>query len=907
MTRKTFATFRIATSLIALFSTLLITQAEIIFSAAEKDLLSTDLPDGWRVVSGDNRETSELKQFEQPITASHLEFSHTFNPGRALHDWRLAGALAHRKLELPPTAPILFNYTVTYDDGEMLTIPVRFGKSIHQWYRVQTVGPMIWAKADWVKEFDPVSTEKAVLYKMTWPNPRPEKAIKSIGIAPHGHPQHNYGEALLCGINTLNLEPTGTSYYVDPTLIGNDEQAGTFDEPFGSIHRATEVVKPGDTVYLRRGYYALNRQVEFKDWGFEKDKWLTVTAYPGETPIIDAFGILVDPRDKPYNPNGTNDAPYMQDSGAIHASNFSGYFRIQGLHVQRSRIAGISIYGQFRSNAFHDAPHAQFVEALFNTTDRCQSMGIITHYCDQLRVIGNRICRPHSAQMLFLTPSDQPASSNFHAQEGIDLARVQYFEVAFNEVYGGAKEAIDLISVQHGRVHHNYIHSSLNGIYVDSWTYPIVDVELDHNYMHNAYEGIPCSTEGSNKLLDFDLHHNIIFNSKSCGISISEATYKSKPTTIAGHRIVLNTLDRSGQHADSINWLSSGIRVAGFVDNPNIKNFQIQDNIVTRSMHMPFSSPWEDLVAREIVISNNLFWPAVDSVPERLKNGHYPLYKMDLGETFVDADPMYEDAARGDFRIKKDSPARGAGTDGIDQGALPYGSAWAQGFDWAGQTTAYYDGGRTSKPVDIPVHKFTQHRNSLQRPSWFQVGRYGSDFQHLPAGEQSWSGVSWNIPEDNHNSQPTVLTLSGMGFEMTVDRIDDIPVDRKATKIAFLQTFHEGNTLKDMAEAGEKVHGLELFNYVVHYADGSEATIPVRWLENIGNWQKPKLGNLPTAQLAWTTPIITNDKRHSALYSFEWTNPKPDVVISSIDLVSVAPWGYGAPAVLAISTINDSK
>ena len=865
--------------------------------------MSTDLPERSFVLSGEIREAQELKQFEQPVKASHLEFSHTFNPGRALNDWRLAAALAHRKIELPPTAPTLFNYTVTYDDGEVLTIPVRFGESIHQWCRVQTVGPMLWAKADWVKEFDPVSTEKAVLYKMTWPNPRPEKTIRSIGILPQSQAHLNFGDVLLAGVNALNLEPTGQNYYVDPTLIGNDEQPGTFDEPFRSVHRATEVVEPGDTVYLRRGYYALNRRIEFTDWGYEEGKWLTVSAYPGETPVLDAFGVLVDPREKPYTSDGTNGAPYMPDSGAIHIHNFAGFFRIQGLHIQRSRIAGISIYGQFRSNAFHDAPHAQFVEALFNTTDRCNTMGIITHYCDNLRIIGNRICRPHSEQMVFTTPGDQLANSNVHAQEGIDLARNQYFEVAFNEVYGGGKEAIDLISVQHGRVHHNYVHSSLNGVYIDSWTQPIVDVELDHNYIHNTYEGLPCSKEGSNKLLDFDLHHNIIFDSKSTGISITEATYTSKPTTIKGHRITQNTIDRAGNHADSINWISSGIRIAGFVDNPNIKEFQVHNNIVTRSMHMPISTPWKNLATREINISHNLFWPPIITAQDRLKNEHFVTYKMNLGEAVVKTDPLYVDAERGDFRIKENSPARGAGQDEVDMGALPFGSAWAQGRDWAGQTTAYYDDGRTSRPVYIPPNKFTQHRNHLQRPSWFQVTRYGSDLQHLPAGEQSWGGVTWNIPEDNHNSQPTVLTLSGMGFEKKVDRIDDIPVDRKASTLAFLHTFHEGATLKNM----ENPSGLGLCNYVVHYADGSEETIPVRWLENIANWQKQKLRNLPTARLAWTTPILTNDKRHTALYSFEWTNPKPDVEITTIDLVSVAPWGYGAPAVLAISTIHDLK
>jgi len=899
MSERLSGLFGIATMLAIVFVTLSVAQAETVavFSNAGKDLVGADLPSGWHVLSGAARESQELKQFDQPITASHLEFTHTFNPGQALHNYWLATAQAHRNIELPPTAPILFKYTVTYSDGETLEIPVRFGESIEQWYRVQTVGPMLWAEAAWVKEFDPVSTEKAVLYKMTWPNPRPEKAIRSVGIAPHNQSHLNYGDALLCGVAPLNLEPTGNSYYVDPSLVGSDDQPGTFDEPFRTIHRAAEVVKPGDTVYLRHGYYALDRQVKFTDFGYEEGKWLTISAYPGETPVLDAFGILPDPTQRPFNPAGTNEAPFQPDAGAIHVCNFDGYVRIQGLHIQRSRFAGISVYSRFRSNAFHDAPHARWVEVLFNTTDRCGTMGVITHYCDDLRVIGNRICRPHSTQMVLFGADDLPASKHFLAQEGIDLSRNERFEVAFNEVYGGGKEAIDLISVQHGRVHHNYLHSSLNGIYIDSWTYPIVDVEVDHNYIHNTYEGVPCSTEGSNQLRDFDLHHNIIFDSKSSAISLTEATYKSEPTQIEDHRIRQNTIDRSGQHADSINWLSSGIRVSGFVDNPDIRKIQIFNNIVTRSMHMPISTPWENLAEREIVISHNLFWPPVDAVPERLKNSHYATYKMDLGEALVDEDPDYVGASRGDFRLTENSPARGAGQGGVDLGALPFGAAWAQGFDWSGRVTAYYDGGRSSRPVYIPADKFTQHRNHLQRPSWFQAGRYGADLQHLPAGKQSWAGVSWNIPMDNQNDDPTILTLTGMGFEEKMDRIEGVPVGRKASGLAFLQTFNQGSELKD-------AQGLELYVYVVHYADGSEETIPVRWLENTAHWEQAQLENLPSAQLAWTLPILGHNT-HISLYSYEWVNPKPEVEIVSIDLVSKTPWGYGSPAILAISTLHD--
>ena len=867
---------------------------------------SEPLPGGWVRFAGDAAEPMVLLP-DVSQSATHIEFRHAFVPGEALRDWRLAVALSQRKIEVPPTAPTLFCYRVTFSDGETLDIPVRFGESIHDWKRVQTVGPMLWAEADEIREPDTASGEMTVTYCMSWPNPRPEKTIASIAVVPQQLPHLNFGDALIGDVRLLSREPTGKSYYVDPTLLGSDDQPGTYDEPFGTVQKAAEVVKPGDTVYLRRGYYALNRQIEFKDWGYEEGKWLTISAFPGETPVLDGFGILADPRMKPHNLEGTNKPPYQHDAGVIHVHNFKGYVRVQGLFIQRSPIAGISVYGQFRSNAFDDAEHARFVEVQFNTTDRCNEMGIITHYCDDLRVIGNRVCRPHSEQMVFTVPDGLPMNKVHHGQEGIDLSRNKRFEVAFNEVYGGGKEAIDCISVQHGRVHHNYVHSSLNGIYIDSWSEPIEDVELDHNYIHNAFSGIPCSTEGSNKLLDFRIHHNIVFESKSGGISITEATYKSKPAEVRNHLIDFNTIDRSGYHAEAINWFTAGIGVAGFPDNPDFGNITVENNIVTRSAHMPLRTPWKDPASRDIFVRNNLFWPARDTVPERQKdNDTYARFIMQLGDDWIDADPLYADPARGDFRLSENSPARGAGRNGEDLGALPYGSAWQQGRDFMGAITAYFDAGRETQPVYIHPSKCTQHRNHLQRPSWFQTGRYGSDLQHLPAGKHSWGGVTWFIPEDDHNDEPTVLTLSGFGFEGKVDRIDGIEVGRRADGLAFLHTFHPGPGLKNGKNTGLAAEVI-LFEYIIHYADGSSATVPVKWNVNISDWRN-RLANLPEARLVWTTPIESRSGRidaHTALYSYEWKNPKPDQEVESIDLVKTAPWDCGAPAVLAISSVAD--
>ena len=48
----------------------------------------------------------------------------------------------------------------------------------------------------------------------------------------------------------------GGVYYVSPdTLIANDNNPGTFDQPWRTWQKAFSEAQPGDTVYFRGGVY----------------------------------------------------------------------------------------------------------------------------------------------------------------------------------------------------------------------------------------------------------------------------------------------------------------------------------------------------------------------------------------------------------------------------------------------------------------------------------------------------------------------------------------------------------------------------------------------------------------------------------------------------------------------------
>ncbi|MGK7395276.1 MAG: right-handed parallel beta-helix repeat-containing protein [Candidatus Cyclobacteriaceae bacterium M3_2C_046] len=840
-----------------------------------------------------------LATLSQPLKVTHLEFQQTFYPGKPLIDWMAAVGLAHRKNQLPPEVPTVITYQVIYQDSSMINIPVRFEESIHNWYRIQTVGPMLWAEPKILHSFDQPAQSQAVVYNMQWPNPKPNVPVTGIRIAGETSEKQAWGEVLLLSIKAYQQSDQGRSFYVDRPPMGWDGGAGTYEQPFGSIQKAVDLARPGDQIYIRGGYYALSEPVNINFTGKE-GKWLTISAFFGETPVLEAYGIHYDYRDQQERLKTSAVAPLRQnDTGIISAWGDPSFLRIQGLQIQNSRRAGISVYGKPAQGSGWGV--SRQVDVRFNTVYRSHTMGIIIHRVDQVQVIGNRVVRPHSVRMSSDPVTGSLTSFDHGAQEAIDLSRNKGFEIAFNEVYGGGKEAIDCISVEDGEIHHNYVHDCLNGIYIDSWSVPIRRLKIHHNFIHNAFNGIPLATEGSNDLYDFDIHHNIIIDSKSVGIGINEATYKANPAKVQEIRVYQNTIHGSGGHASAIGWQASGIDIGGFKDNQEFKHITVRDNIVTHTTGRPLANVYAGKPAHHIDIVHNLIFPPEDSTPEWIVSKDRRLVDNFSvhGRSARLADPNYKSVQAGDVRIQKKSPAIGAGSKGQDLGALALGQAWVPGLDWSGKITAYYHGPVVWQPLHISPEKFTLHRNHLQRPSWFQRNRYGVDFQNLPHGYQSFTGIIFFIPDESQVVHPTVLALRGRMAEVAKEHIYDIAIGRKADQLAFLQAYH-------MVDSSQADQGDQLFHYRVNYENGTSVNILVKWLENIGDWLglPEALGDLPQAQLAYHLKVFQkrNKEQQIRLYSMTWKNPHPELQIKSLDLINDQEYHVGAPAVFGIAT-----
>ena len=206
----------------------------------QQPLNLTDLPSGAIAIEDVTYQVSTEKirsidsQSTQPITITHwpegiratqLNFLQTYQPDQGIEAWRIATGLAHRQVEQLPDWPTVFYYELVYGDGQKIKIPVRFGESIREWKRVQTVAPMLWARNHWEKPLEPNAQTKMALYAMEIPNPRPEIALAEIRALPPQDSWKSYGKAFILGVTPQQKTLSGNLYFVEPKPIGGDRQA----------------------------------------------------------------------------------------------------------------------------------------------------------------------------------------------------------------------------------------------------------------------------------------------------------------------------------------------------------------------------------------------------------------------------------------------------------------------------------------------------------------------------------------------------------------------------------------------------------------------------------------------------------------------------------------------------------
>jgi hypothetical protein len=592
------------------------------------------------------------------------------------------------------------------------------------------------------------------------------------------------------------------------------------------------------------------------------------------------------------------------------------------LEVERSTVAGVSFGGGCKQ-----------VDFVGNTIYLTRATGLWMSSDSELnRAIGNTVIRPNSRDLHFDEAGQKVYHSN-SAHEGIDF-NATWGECAFNEVYFGDKELIDCKGKNHHvLIHHNYLHRGIAaGIYVDAWNKAgLTDIEICYNTLDQTGGGIHLGSEVKQSLTDVRVHHNLVVDSHHTGISIFG-------TNTQRIRVWNNTLVSSAWSFKARGWSGGGINLSGGNDGAPT-DVDIRDNLVVESAQYAIAcnEKYPAPSVAQLVIQRNLIFPPltepqfVAKDPRVLLNGEAPLFES----------PGFRDRTGWDFRLVPNSPAAAA-----QLGAFPGKVAHESGFAFGGQVlastvsntelAAEIDAATLRKieqagarqPLPIRGGRFNTYLTHHSVPVWINSGQYMGgpymlDIRDLPRGIQTLAGITWYIrnPLDAPGPEACVLS-SSVSAVREVPAVRGIPLGRTTHSLHFLHTFAVGPALEAPSKdsSGPQEKNPEIFQYIIHYADGKSVVIPIHYLQEIGPYlsrtQRPSLGE--SASVAWEIRTVAlTRKTHPAkggrtiqvpafintVYAYSWKNPRPEVAILSVDFVSgnTAEQDFGAAALLAIS------
>jgi len=141
--------------------------------------------------------------------------------------------------------------------------------------------------------------------------------------------------------------------------------------------------------------------------------------------------------------------------------------------------------------------------------------------------------------------------------------------------------------------------------------------------------------------------------------------------------------------------------------------------------------------------------------------------------------------------------------------------------------------------------------------------------------------------------------------------VTGIPVGRQADLLFFLHTANVTRPIsrderKRMTAGKRRFKRPEVLRYVLHYADGGTASVPVILEKHVNHWLQEAPMPLEGAAVGWSAGLQSAGDKRATLYSMQVANPRPDVPIKSVDVMPGKNEKGGrsnraVPAVLAIT------
>ncbi len=645
--------------------------------------------------------------------ASELLIEQTLMPAGPVEDWAAQSRSAREDGERPPDRLTVAELVVTYADDRTIVSNIRYGESVgaalRDWWNPVDgfIHHLAFAKVAWTQPLQEDSLRHAVVYRTEWPNPRPDIPIESVEVRPtEGLGE---GELLVFDVSTKNEPARGTTYFVSPA--GDDEADGSFDRPWGTLHKAAETIEAGDTVYVRGGTYRPTQRVLFKYIDAPPGHRTRIIGYPGETAVFDFMDAHWDtsPERRQYGFE-----VYPHDQSMIMAYDCDR-FTFKNLHIIRSRARGFGMDAGWpryaRRDNLIDGGRPQQVnndpfvgsEIVYCSVWRVFSAGIRFSNAESGRLIGNVLTRPQSISMgpaEAETPGSGPVvgmdgTSYFNRNgdrksnppmEGIDCGKFADIEIAYNEIGWPDKEGMLIDGDVDGlRVHHNYVHDAWNTGWVWGWTTGIgpngygeqQDIEIAHNIAHHVGKGFGVGTEGGGFGKNIRIHHNLAYDCHWTGVGVSGA-WKSN-ASLYDISVYNNTLFHNGHYTRNPHfpWRENTHMLGGIpVSFPRptlegeVEDVVIANNLILQPRDYALALQHEgDPEESRILFTNNLtdLEAETDTSQRERDESWRPVRDEDL---IVFTKPVVRDAEKRDFRLVPGTPAVDGGV-AIDQNGKP--------------------------------------------------------------------------------------------------------------------------------------------------------------------------------------------------------------------------------------------
>ena len=202
-------------------------------------------------------------------------------------------------------------------------------------------------------------------------------------------------------------------------------------------------------------------------------------------------------------------------------------------------------------------------------------------------------------------------------------------------------------------------------------------------------------------------------------------------------------------------------------------------------------------------------------------------------------------------------------------------------------TSAQTNPGAT-EPRALPMAiDLSPYFNATLSESWLP-GTGDNSLGNLSAGTMKLGGVPFDVRG--------VIQLAGGETDRLGGRfaaaVDGIKVGRP---FELLHLLHSAS--------GKDNDGVPVASLVLHYADGGQATVPIRYGETVRDWWFWEFERVrdPATAMAWTgnNSSARGEGASLRLYRMTWKNPRPTIRVQSIDYVSMG--SKSAPFLLALT------